>query len=196
MSEMPNIRGVFWGDSPEKVKATESWDQFGEGFGRPTDTYGDWIVYRGHILEEPCLLKYWFEENRLFEIDYEFSPSPMQLDKANSFYTDLQALFEDKYDPFLPVSTEEYPPHMYLGKQNERLSRCITHYSENFVDGGTVIDLYLKHRRPTVDSGLFAVGVLMWQNGGGSGANPFYKIPLIDEDKKRERLFKEAREQI
>ena len=198
MSEKANIRGVFWGDSPERVKAVESekpkpWSFKREGFGRKEDTYGDWIAYEGIVLEKNCWKRYFFEENRLFEIDHDFSP--MKPDEARDLYTNLHRVYEGIYDdPFLPVLEGYYPPHMDI--RDESITRCITHYSDEFVNGETVIDLCLKKRRPIDTGGLMIVEVRMWKNGFGTFSNPYYRNPIIDQDRKRERLIKEAREQM
>ena len=190
MSEKPSIRSVFWGDSPQKVRETESWDHNGENFG---DTYGDWISYEGRILEKRCWKKYTFKENQLFEIEYYFFP--MEPDEAKGLYKDLKGIYMREYnDPFFSVPKDEYPPHMAI--KDEDIVRCITHYSNEFINGETVIDLCLKKKRPIAPNGLMEVQVILWQNGFGTCSNSYYRNTIIDEDRKRKRLIEEARKEI
>ena len=191
--ERPNIRGSFWGDSPENVRQAElkirpRWKPLDKGRLKISDETKEYYLrFQGSLFDIHCILKYVFssDEEKLCRMEFVISPP------ANN-EIDLWEKAEDalvcKYDN--AVQNAESPPGLYLN-QKYYGSRRVVHDDNQFVNGQTVIESFLYEQKKH----MYAVKILMWKNGDG-GTTPQYKKEWIDEDRRQTRLKKQAIEQF
>ena len=140
MANNHNLRGVFWGDSPENVEETEKWDRktsFVVG-SLPLEAL---IEFEGICEDQSCKLTYAFWKNtatekyELWRILYNFKRQPPQ--NARDLLSKIERKLRMKYgDP--AKDCDEQPPD-----RGQRL-RWLTHYKNegSYIQAQTVIDLY------------------------------------------------------
>ena len=127
-----NIRGIFWGDSVEKVSETEQW-RCRNPFVLGTFPEGGHIEYEGTLFDdESCRLSYYFGKNsdtnqyELQRMVYNFKKQKPP--KISDMVSKIKKCLYKKYgDPV--TGSDEQPPD-----KGQRY-RWIIH------DGQTVIDL-------------------------------------------------------
>lgn len=127
-----NIRGVFWGDTAEKVRDTETW-RCKKPFILGTFPGGGHIEYEGILFEdEYCRLCYFFSKNsdtnqyELQRIAYDFKNQEQS--KVCDLVSKIEKCLYRKYgDPV--TDSDEQPP------DKGQYRRWIVH------EGQTVIDL-------------------------------------------------------
>lgn len=192
ISEKPNIRGVFWGDSPKKVQKTEKWipkDKNAEG-SVYYNSAESMLRFEGTLFDTSCILRYVFspmqpddEQDVLCRIEFNFPA--MNETEAESLGTKLENALREKYGD--PVQHAVNP--LGSGSDGSRhFSRHVVHDNNQIVWGQTVIELYSKYDG---GSGGFRIKIKMWHNEKG-GADVRYQQRWIDEARKEERLLKQA----
>ncbi len=130
MNQEFSIRGVFWGDSIEKVRNTEKW-ALRQPFVAGTYPLGGHIEYEGTLFDDQsCRLSYNFSKNNtetheLQEMVYNFKRQ--EPSKIQALCSKLEECLMEKYGS--PVTDDdEQPPHK--GQQ----LRWITHHGQTVID--------------------------------------------------------------